>query len=186
MAEARERPTRSKEAVMKSRTMIALMILGLVISRTPLLRGSETGPEAMIAHARDVVQSPHFSRDDITKALVDVLEASLLILPKTDYAEEFRSRVETVQKMFGEKEIFAEKARQYLGLSYKLVAGGNLWQIPAELKAPESTKKGIERATEICVKLLDSALAERKAGRSEQSVRYLLEFVLLVITPIEA
>lgn len=171
---------------MKSRTIIAFMVLGLFISRTPLLRASETGPEALIARARDVVLSPHFSRDDITKALVEVLEASLLILPKTDYAEEFRSRVETVQKMFGEKDIFAEKARQYLGLSYKLVADGSLWQIPAELKAPGSTKKGIERANEICVKLLDSALAERKAGNDETAVRHLLEFVLLVITPIEA
>jgi hypothetical protein len=88
--------------------------------------------------------------------------------------------------MFGEKEIFADKARQYLGLSYKLVSGGSLWQVPAELKNPVSMKKGIELATEICARLLDSALALHKSGNDEKAVRHLLEFVLLVITPIEA
>ena len=54
----------------------------------------------MIARARAAVLNPDPARDAITKSLAEVLEASLLILPKTDYAEEFKARVETVRKMF--------------------------------------------------------------------------------------
>ena len=83
-------------------------------------------------------------------------------------------------------ELFSEKAHQYLGLAYKPVSGGKAWKIPEELKAPGEGTKGIERATKICAKLLDSALAEHKAGRNEESVRDLLGLVILVVTPIDA
>ena len=109
-----------------------------------------------------------------------------MILPKTDYADEFRSRIAWVRDSLKEGILFSDKARQYLGLAYQLVAGGSLWQVPEELKAADPAKKGIERATEICVELLDSALAEHKAGNDEKAVRHLIAFVLLVVTPIEA
>ena len=171
---------------MKNRTLIALMVLGLIVSAAPALAGLEDTAESMIARARAVVLTPDGSRDAILKALVEVLDASLMILPKTNYADEFRSRIEWVRGSLKNGDLFSDKARQYLGLAYKLVAGGSLWQVPAELKAADSAKKGIERATEICGQLLDSALTERKAGNNEKAVRYLLEFVLLVVTPIEA
>lgn len=171
---------------MKSRAMIALMVLGLIVSTAPVLAGQERTPDAMIGRARAAVRNPDGSRDAILKALVEVLDASLMILPKTDYADEFRSRIEWVRDSLKKGDLFSDKARQYLGLAYKLVAGGSLWQVPEELISAESAKKGIERATEICVELLDSALAERKAGNDEKAVRHLIAFVLLVVTPIEA
>jgi hypothetical protein len=177
---------RSKEAAMKDHLMIALIGIGLLIAAAPVLRGTETGPEAMIAHARSVVMEPHFSRDAMDKALVEVLDASLLILPKTDYAKEFRSLVEAARGTIGGGELFSDKAYQDLGSAYKLVNGGKAWQVPEELKAPNQKEKGIELATKICLKLLDSALAERKAGRNQEAVRDLLGFVLLVVTPMEA
>jgi hypothetical protein len=171
---------------MKNRLTIALIGVALLIAAAPALQGSETGPEGMIGRARTVILSPEASRDAITEALVEVLEASLLILPKTDYAEEFKSRVETVQKMFEDKALFSDKARQYLGLAYKMVSGGKSWQVPEELASAYRGKDIMEQAKKVCVRLVDSALAERKAGRNEQAVRDLLGFVLMVITPIEA
>jgi len=44
----------------------------------------------------------------------------------------------------------------------------------------------MEQAKKVAQRLIDSAPAERKAGRNEQSVRYLLEFVLMIITPVQA
>jgi hypothetical protein len=156
------------------------------MAAVPVLRGSETDPEALISRARKVLMTADAGREAITKALADVLDASLQILPKTDYAEEFRTRIETVKKMFENQVLFSDKGRQYLGLAYKLVSGGKAWEVPAELKASGPDRKGIEKAVEICANLLESALAERKAGRNEQAVSYLLNFVILVITPIEA
>lgn len=170
---------------MTNRTLILLLVLGFVLAGAAVLYGQTDTPETMIGRARAAVLTPDGSRDAILEALIGVLDASLMILPDTDNAGEFRSRIEWVRGSYKEGALFSDKARQYLGLSYKLVSGGKAWQIPAELKDPGPTAKGIERATEICVKLLDSALAERKAGRNEGAVRRLLEFVLLVITPIK-
>jgi hypothetical protein len=152
----------------------------------PALWGGQTGPEALIAGARTILNAPEPQREAMTKALIDALGASLAILPETDYAEEYKSRIGTVKKMFGDGALFEAKARQYLGLAYKLVSGGKTWEIPAELRATVGVKKGVEKATELCGKLLDSARAEHKAGRNEEACRDLLSFVLLVITPIEA
>lgn len=171
---------------MKSRLTIALIGMGLLFAAALALRGSETGPEAMISHARTVILAPHFSRDPIDKALVEVLDASLLILPKTDYAGEFNSLIEAVRGRIGGGELFSNKVYHDLQLAYKLATGGKDWQVPEELKTPGQAQKGKEQATKICAKLLDSSLAEHKAGQNEQAVSHLLEFVILVVTPIEA
>lgn len=171
---------------MKNRLTIALTCFALLLALAPALRAAQVGPEALIARARTVLNAPEPQREAITKALVDALDASLAIVPKTDTAEEFKSRVTAVRKMFEDGALFEDKARQYLGLAYKLVSGGKIWEIPAELKTADGVKKGVEKATELCGQLLDSALAERKAGRNDEACRDLISFVILVITPIEA
>jgi hypothetical protein len=171
---------------MKKHLMIALIGIALLPAAVPALRGEEAGPEALIARARAVVLSPHFSREAINGALLDVLDASLLILPRTDRTKECRSRIEEAKKPIVQGELFSEKAYGDLGLAYKSVSGGTAWKIPEELTAAGAGSKGIEQATKICAKLLDSALAAHKAGRSEESVRDLLGMVILIVTPIEA
>ena len=171
---------------MKKHLMIALIGIALLLAAVPALRGEEAGPEALIARARAVVLSPHFSREAINGALLDVLDASLLILPRTDRTKECRSRIEEAKKPIVQGELFSEKAYGDLGLAYKSVSGGTAWKIPEELTAAGAGSKGIEQASKICAKLLDSALAAHKAGRSEESVRDLLGMVILIVTPIEA
>jgi hypothetical protein len=181
----KKRHTRSKEAAMKNRKTTALIGLAFLLSAVPLLGGSKEDPEALISRARSIIQDPHFSRDAITSSLSDALGAALLIVPETDYADDFKARIETVRKMFDDEVLFSDKGRQYLGLAYQMVSGGKTWQIPEEMKTLDA-KKGVERSLKICQDLLDSALAEFKAGRNEKAVSLLLEYVILVITPIEA
>jgi hypothetical protein len=176
----------SKEAAMKKQSLIALIAFAFLLAAVPALRGEEAGPEALIARARAVVLTPDPGRDAITKALVDVLSASLQILPQQDRTRDCRSRIEEAKKALVQGELFSEKAYENLGLAYKAVSGGKAWTIPEELTAPGEGTKGIEQATKICAKLLDSALAAHKAGRSEESVRDLLGMVILVVTPIDA
>jgi len=171
---------------MKSRTTIALIALGLLLAAPQVLRSTETKADALINHARSVILTPGFSRDASTGARAEGLEASRLIMPKTNYSYECKSRVGVAKKMFEEKDLLSDKLRQYLGLAYKLVTGGKAWQLPEELSPAGQVRPDIAQATKICQKLLDSALAERKAGRDEEAVRCLLEFVILVITPVEA
>jgi len=170
---------------MKNRAMIALFAIALLAA--PYLESSDEKPEDMINRARAIIMTPPMpSAEVVTKSLVEILDASVLILPQTGYSEEYRSRIEGAKKTIVETSLFSDKAHQYLGLAYKLVTGGKAWKIPDELTSAYREADIMAQALKICQKLIDSALAERKAGRDEQAVRYLLEFVLMVITPIEA
>ena len=171
---------------MNDRLTVTLIGLGLFLAAIPALAAPEDAPEALIGRARIVLMTPDAGREAITKALAEVLDASLLILPKTYYAEEFRSRVGTVRKMFDDGALFEDKVRQYLGFAYKMVSGGESWEVPAELKSAYREADIMERAKKICAGLLDSALAARRAGRNEAAVRDLISVVIFVITPVEA
>jgi len=172
---------------MKTHRSIILLGLGLLLcAAVPALRASESGPEATITKARAYILDPNFSPDGIDKVLVEVLDASLAILPQKEYAAEYKSRIEWVKGAFAEKHLFSDKIRQYLGLSYKLVANGTAWQLPEELESPSSAREGMNAAIKVCARFLESALSEMKAGNNEQAVRHILDFVIMVVTPVEA
>lgn len=171
---------------MKNRITIVLIAIALLVAAAPHLRATDEKPEDMINRAYSVIMTPTASSETIMKALMEILDASVLILPKTDYAEECKSRIEVAKKMFTERSMFNDKSRQYLGLAYRLVTGGKIWQIPEELTSAYREKDIMAQAKKVCQKLIDSAQAELKAGRNEHAVRCLLEFVLMVITPIQA
>ena len=171
---------------MRNSLTIALVGFGLLLAAAPAPAGQKAEPAALIDHARSVLLAPDPGRDAVLKALIEILDASLLILPKSEHSDEFRSLIEAVKNAYKDGVLFSDKAYQDLEVAYKLVNGGKAWQIPEELKAHNLEQGGIGLAKKIFLKLLDSALIERKAGRSEESVRRLLDCVLLVITPIEA
>jgi len=170
----------------KNRATISLVLFGLLVSGAPLIGGQDKSPEAMINEAVSALMTPSASRDAVMSALLEVLDASLLILSETEYAEEYRSRIEVAKTTLDRRGFFSDKARQYLGLAYRLVTGGKVWTIPEELSSAYREKDIMTQARKICRKLADSALSELAAGRNERSVRHLLEFVLLVITPVQA
>jgi hypothetical protein len=165
-----------------------ILLIGSAIGMAvfPVLRAEETSPEVLIGRARAVTLSPHFSREEITQALIDTLDAALMILPQADYAAEFRSRIGTVRDMLTKGALLEDKIRQYLGLSYKLVSGGQAWALPKELESAYREAEIMDRAKKICVAILDDSLSELKAGRREAAVRDLVSFVLFVVTPVEA
>lgn len=171
---------------MRHRFVLAGIAATLILAAVPTVRGEDQEFEAMIGRVRAVTLSPDFSRDEITRALAEALDATLLIVPESEYAAELKSRVATVRKMFVEGALFEDKARQYLGLAYKMVTGGKSWEVPEELRSAYREAAIMDRAKKICVGLLDSSLAEHRAGRNERAVRDLISFVIFVITPIEA
>ncbi len=140
----------------------------------------------MISNAASVLMGSQASQDAILKALNEILEASLMIMPKTADSDEFESRVEIAEQMLEERGLFNLKSRQYLGFAYRLVSAGKAWQVPDELSSAYRQKDIMEQARRICKRLVDSALTEYKAGRNERAVRDLVGFVLMVITPLEA
>ena len=172
---------------MKNRITIALISVALIAAAAPYLGSSDEKPEDMVNRAYAVIMTPPMpSSEVVAKSLVEILDASVLILPKTDYAEEYRSRINGAKETIAASSLFSDKAYQYIGLAYKLVTGGAAWKLPEEMTSAYRESDIMTQAKKAGKRLIDAALAERKAGRNEQSVRYLLEFVLMVITPVGA
>ncbi len=171
------------------KTLRSTFLLGLGIlclAAVPFLLASETSPEATIAKVRAYILDPGFEPSGIDMALAEVLDVSLAILPQKEYAADFRSKIERVKASFAGKHLFSDKNRQYLGLSYKLVANGAAWQLPDELRSPASSQEGIKAAIRVGARFLEDALKAMKAGDNEKAVRCILDFVILVVTPIQA
>ncbi len=172
---------------MNHRRLIALIALNLLfLCALPVLRASETKPEATIAKIRTALLDPNFTPDGIEKMLTETLNAALAILPQKEYTADVTSKVDFVKASFAEKHLFSDKIRQDLGVAYRLVADGAAWQLPEEIKSAPAGDAGIKTATQACARYLEKALAEMKAGNNEAAVRHLFSFVLMVVTPIRA
>jgi len=180
--DAEGHPNPTKEAAMRRTSIIALAALGLFAAGTPTLGGSGEDPEGMITRAVSVIMD---HSGDSKAALVEILDASLLILPKTVYAGKFRSRIESAKKESPETSLFSGKSYKDLTLAYRLVAAGEEFKFPNVVLKAAGEKTGIEKAVVYCQASIDSALSELRAGRRECAARHLVEFVLMVITPIQ-
>lgn len=169
---------------MKARLALVSVLLVVLASAAPV-RGAQADIETAVRNARAVLTAPHFSKEEITKALVGALEASLSILPRSAATKDSASRLESVAAAMKAGGMLSDKSREDLLIVYKSLAG-KAWEIPKEITAAAKPSDGIKLATKVCLDLVDSALVEWKAGRSDQAIVRLLSFVLLVITPIKA
>lgn len=169
---------------MKNRSIIALVTVGLFVAAAPVLRCSDTNAGSMITHAVSVIMDRSCSHEAMKAAWFEILDASLLILPRTDYADEYDSRIETAKKQFGSGALFSDEGNEALAQAYRLVAAGEEWKFPEELLKGRGEKDHMEKIRAACQEMIDTALSDLEAGRREQAVRNLLGFILMVITPV--
>lgn len=170
---------------MKVRIIVAFALLAVLVSPAPSVQAVQMDVKTAVGDARAVLTAQHFSRDEISKVLVEALEAAIPILPRTAEAADSASRLTSVAAAMKGGGLFSDKNREDISLVYKRI-GGQAWEVPKEILNAPQPKDGIKLATEICLKLVDSALAEWTAGRGGKAAANLLSFVMLVITPIEA
>jgi len=172
---------------MKTIRLTVILGLGLLfLWPATVLRALESDPEATISKIKVHILDPNFNPHGIEQILAEALDVSLALLPPKEYSAEYRSRIEWVKTAFSDKHLFSDKIRQYLGLSYKLVANGEAWRLPEEIKTAPSAGEGMKAALKLCARFLDSAMTEIRARNNEKAVRHILDFVILVVTPVEA
>ncbi len=171
---------------MKRRLVPVLTIIGIAVLSFPSVRASTADPKSMIVHADSVILNPASPRDALKGALQEMLDAALLVLPRTESDAECRSRIETAKAEMDIKDMFSDKVRQYLGFAHRLLANGERWEIPAEMRSPYRNDDIMAAAKQVGRKLVDSALAAVEGGRGEEAARCLVDYVLMVITPVEA
>ena len=172
---------------MKRNLIVALAALAVLVAVTsvPASGGPGEDVEGMINRAVAVFTDHPPAAKSAGAALADILDASLLILPATPYASQYRTLVGTAKREFQETSLFTQKAHTDLAAAYRLVAAGEEWKFPEASIRPRDEGRGIDRARVYCQAEIDSALREFRAGQRESAVGHLVSFVLLVITPIE-
>lgn len=170
---------------MKTRFTVGAALVAFLIVAGPSLRGAGTDPGNMILHAHSVIMAGSASSEALKDALIEVLDAALLILPKTGADAECRSRIEVARREFDEKSVFSDKGYQYLSLAYRLMTDGIKWRIPDALSAAYKSADIMAAAKKAGQEKIDAALAGLKGGRDTEAVRNLLDYVLMVVTPVE-
>ena len=170
---------------MKRMLIVPLAALAVLSAAAPAPGAPGEDVEGMINRAVAVFTDHPPAGMSANAALADILEASVLVLPATPYAGEFRSRIERAKKDFRETSMFSDKAYADLAAAYRLASAGQEWKFPEASIRPRDEGSGIDRARVYCQAEIDSAQSEIKAGRGECAARHLVRFVLLVVTPIE-
>lgn len=139
--------------------------------------------ENKIYEAKDTIFNQASSKEEINPALYQLLDVVIVIMPKSEYSDEFIRKIEVAKNEFDEH-FFNEKGRQYLSLAYRIVNSGKKYQFPEELNTFKTDAEFMAKAKKIVEGLFDSAINNYKSGKNEQAVKALLEVVIMIVTPI--
>jgi hypothetical protein len=77
---------------MKNESILIAVLIWFLVFTAATLRGSDPDVKDMIIRADSVIMNPETPRESLKGALVEILDAALLILPKTAANAECRSR----------------------------------------------------------------------------------------------
>jgi hypothetical protein len=113
------------------------------------------------------------------------MEIAAALSADSPYAGDIRFRVETAKDLIRRDSLFNDKARQYLRLAYRMIANGKRFEPPKHLDEFVTAAEAREGVIVHVRGLTEEALRSLGAGNKERSAAFLLEIVLLTITPIQ-
>ena len=123
------------------------------------------------------------TQKNIVNSLSQLLDIAASITT-SEYKNEIKDRIEVAKELFKDDSLFNEKARQYLSFAYRMMTNGQKFQTPKELDEFVTPDEAQEKAMKYTRNLMDKALAELDAGNPGETAKYLVEFVLMIVTPI--
>ena len=169
-----------------TKKIFTLALLGLIsIAGLSKVWTNSEDTKTKINAACDVFFNPSASpaQENIVDSLSQLLDIAASITT-SEYKEDIKYRIEVAKELFKEKSLFNEKARQYLSFAYRMMTNGQKFQKPEELDEFVTPDEAQEKAMKYTRNLMDKALAELDAGNPDETAKFLVEFVLMVVTPI--
>jgi len=135
--------------------------------------------------ACDVFFNPSASptQENIVSSLSQLLDIAASITT-SQYKDDIKYRNDVAKELFKEKSLFNEKARQYLSFAYRMMTNGQKFQQPEELDEFVTPDEAQEKAMKYIRNLMDKALTELDAGNPDETAKFLVEMVLMVVTPV--
>ena len=138
-----------------------------------------------INEACDVFFNPGASptQENIVDSLSQLLDIAVSITT-SEYKEDIKYRIEVAKELFKDESLFNEKSRQYLSFAYRMMTNGQKFQTPKELDEFVTPDEAQEKAMKYTRNLMDKALVELDAGNPGVTAKLLVEFVLMIVTPV--
>jgi len=135
--------------------------------------------------ACDVFFNPGASptQENIVSSLSQLLDIAASITT-SEYKDDIKDRIEVAKELFKDDSLFNEKARQYLSFAYRMMTNGQKFQTPKELDEFVTPDEAQEKAMKYTRNLMDKALLELDAGNPGETAKLLVEFVLMIVTPV--
>ncbi len=161
---------------MKTHLAVTVLLLGTL--------GAYTGKDAcggtedvgkMIQAASAALLERSASDARIRGALIQLLDAAILTLPKSEQAAEARSNLAAARAELKDNSYFSEKAHRHLALAYRALSSGKDFKFP-DIHTIEDANIHIKN-------LLASSLDSLKKGQGGLASRSLVESVIMVVTP---
>lgn len=122
--------------------------------------------------------------ETMTDSLTQLLDVVVTLTSASQYRDEIGHHVEVAKDLIKKQSLFNEKARQYLSFAYRMVTNGKKYQSPKELDEFVTPAEAQQKAMRYAKELIEKSLFELESGHAENAAKYLLELVIMVVTPV--
>ena len=124
------------------------------------------------------------TKDTLINSLNEFLDVVVELTSSSQYKEEITHHVEVAKDLIKNTSLFNDKARQYLSLAYRMITNGQKYQRPEELDEFVTPAEAQHKAISYAKNLIEKSLIDLESGNTENAAKYLLEVVILVVTPV--
>jgi geranylgeranyl pyrophosphate synthase len=140
--------------------------------------------KARIIAASDALFKSDGTMETMVDSLAQLLDVVVVLTSTSQYKDEITRHVEVAKDLITNQSLFNEKARQYLSLAYRMITNGQKYQKPEELDEFVTPSEAQKKAMKYAKNLIEKSLSELEAGHDGNTAKYLLEFVLMIVTPV--
>ena len=169
---------------MTKKIWILTVLLTILLISTSLASISRKEPKNRIIEATDALFSSTGTKDTLINSIGEYLDVVVELTSSSQYTEEITHHVEVAKDLIINTSLFNDKARQYLSLAYRMITNGQKYQRPDELDEFVTPAEAQQKAVSYAKNLIEKSLVELESDATENAAKYLLEMVILVVTPV--
>ena len=141
-------------------------------------------PKARIIEASNTLFKPPASQEVLIDSLIQLLDVAVVLTSKSQHKEEITRHIDIAKDLMKKDSLFNDKARQYISFAYRMVTNGQKYEKPKELDEFVTPAEAQQKAMKYAKGLIQKSLSDLEAGQEEMAAKFLLELVLMVITPV--
>jgi hypothetical protein len=128
---------------------------------------------------------PAFNQEKLLTSLFELMDIAAALSVDTPREKDIRFRIDVAKDLIKRDSLFNEKARQYLRLAYRMMTNGKKFESPKHLDEFVTAAEAREKVVVYFKGLVEEAVKSLDAGDKGRSAAFLLEMVLLTITPVQ-